>query len=165
MSTHPDGGHHGPNNFFTKYVFCTDHKVIGIQFTFVALLFVILGGLLALGVRYQVAWPNQNVPYAKLLPGKMTSRAPEANLALWKIGGTVEVKGDPEGESNTARLAGFPRGLAVTLPAGTVVRNEAGKVLTLEAPRPASVDQVQVIADYNYAGLCDPMKRNMYEYG
>ena len=49
---------------------------------FTALLFVILGGLLALGVRYQIAWPSQNVPYAKILPGKMTSKAPEANVAL-----------------------------------------------------------------------------------
>ena len=61
-----DHGHaHGPRSFWTKYIFCTDHKIIGLQFTFASLMFVILGGLLALAVRYQIAWPGQDVPDRK----------------------------------------------------------------------------------------------------
>jgi len=37
--------HHAPTSFWTKYVFSTDHKVIGLQFTFASLIFVIIGGL------------------------------------------------------------------------------------------------------------------------
>ncbi len=93
---------HGPTHFWSKYVFSTDHKVIGLQFLFTSLLFVILGGALALGVRYQIAWPQQDLPYAEILPGtgpdqgrhpdapKMTDIAAEANVALWKPGRRVE---------------------------------------------------------------------------
>ncbi len=161
MSTNHGSGHddqhHGPSNFITKYIFSTDHKVIGIQFTFAALLFVIMGGLLALGVRYQIAWPNQNVPYAKILPGKMTSKAPEANLALWKMGCEVEVKSDLDvngqklSGQDIATLTGFPKGLAVTLPAGTMVRGDTGQTRVLDNAIPAWVDPVMVMADYNYA--------------
>jgi cytochrome c oxidase subunit 1 len=95
MST-GDDGHHGPTNFWTKYVFSTDHKVIGTQFLFVAMLFVILGGGLALGVRYQLAWPQQDLAIAEILPGtgtdpgakgpKMTNVVPESNPAHWQLG-------------------------------------------------------------------------------
>jgi len=81
--------HHAPTSFWTKYVFSTDHKVIGLQFTFASLIFVIIGGLLALGVRYELAWPRQDVPHAEILPRGFTNDAPEANLGHWQVGGTV----------------------------------------------------------------------------
>ena len=46
----------------TKYVFSTDHKVIGIQFLFSGLIFFVIGGLLAMAVRWQLAWPWKPVP-------------------------------------------------------------------------------------------------------
>jgi cytochrome c oxidase subunit 1 len=49
---HPEMG------FIRKYIFSTDHKIIGIQFLFSTLLFLILGGLLAMGVRLQLGWPH-----------------------------------------------------------------------------------------------------------
>ena len=54
--------HAAPSNFLTRFVFATDHKVIGIQFLVSGLLFFILGGLLALAVRWQLAWPWSRVP-------------------------------------------------------------------------------------------------------
>src|SRR5262245_49659756 len=56
--THPpeEHGHH-ELGFFRKYVFSTDHKVIAVQFLFTALLMMILGGLLAMAIRWQLAWP------------------------------------------------------------------------------------------------------------
>jgi cytochrome c oxidase subunit 1 len=53
--------HHDPS-FLRKYIFSEDHKVIGIQFLFSGLLMLILGGLLALGVRIQLGWPHAQVP-------------------------------------------------------------------------------------------------------
>jgi len=96
MSTHHDDGHHSPpSNFLLKYVFSTDHKVIGIQFLLTSLLFVIIGGLLALGVRYHIAFPGQDQAYYMLLPGtgdnsdvdgpKMTAKVAEANTSSWQI--------------------------------------------------------------------------------
>jgi cytochrome c oxidase subunit 1 len=49
---------HPQLGFFRKYVFSTDHKIIGIQFLFSTLIFLVLGGLLALGVRLQLGWPH-----------------------------------------------------------------------------------------------------------
>ena len=38
MVTHESGGHHhSPTGFIRKYIFSVDHKVIGIQYYFLAL--------------------------------------------------------------------------------------------------------------------------------
>src|SRR5207248_2118201 len=63
--THDDAhdhahGHHHEIPFVSKYVFSTDHKVIGIQFLMIGLLFMVLGGLLAMLVRWQLAWPDNS---------------------------------------------------------------------------------------------------------
>src|SRR5580704_16795110 len=49
---------HVEMGFLRKYVFSTDHKIIGIQFLFSTLIFLVLGGLLALCVRLQLGWPH-----------------------------------------------------------------------------------------------------------
>jgi cytochrome c oxidase subunit 1 len=54
--------HPAPTHFLTRYVFSTDHKVIGIQFLFSGLIFMVIGGLLAMAVRWQLAWPWKPVP-------------------------------------------------------------------------------------------------------
>jgi cytochrome c oxidase subunit 1 len=55
-------GHH-ELGFLRKYLFSEDHKVIGIQFLISAILFFLVGGLLALGVRMQLGWPTGTIPY------------------------------------------------------------------------------------------------------
>jgi len=54
--------HHHHQSFLTKYIFSTDHKVIGIQFLFTIFVTLALGGLLALGVRWQLAYPWSELP-------------------------------------------------------------------------------------------------------
>jgi cytochrome c oxidase subunit 1 len=54
------GGHE--LSFLRTYVFSLDHKVIGIQFLFSTLLWFAVGGLLALAVRWQLAWPWTPIP-------------------------------------------------------------------------------------------------------
>jgi len=54
-------GHHEPN-FFFKYVFSTDHKQIGRQFLITTLIWLFVGGGLALIVRWQLGFPGENVP-------------------------------------------------------------------------------------------------------
>jgi cytochrome c oxidase subunit 1 len=48
---HAHAHEHPPLSFWRKYIFSTDHKVIGIQFLFTSLSFFTLGGLLALLLR------------------------------------------------------------------------------------------------------------------
>ncbi|HEX4073406.1 MAG TPA: cbb3-type cytochrome c oxidase subunit I [Planctomycetaceae bacterium] len=58
---HEHAAHH-ELSFARKYIFSTDHKVIGIQFLFTTLFMLMVGGALALGVRWQLAFPWSNMP-------------------------------------------------------------------------------------------------------
>jgi len=58
---HDDHAHahaHADPGFLKKYIFSMDHKIIGLQFLFVSLLFFVVGGLLAMLIRWQLAWPG-----------------------------------------------------------------------------------------------------------
>ena len=44
------------------YVFSSDHKMVARQFLFMGLFMMIIGGLLAMLIRYQLAWPETPVP-------------------------------------------------------------------------------------------------------
>src|ERR1700740_2028862 len=63
----PDEGSVG--KFIRTYVFSLDHKIIGIQFLFSTLLWFVVGGLLALAVRWQLAWPWSPIPIISHLVG------------------------------------------------------------------------------------------------
>jgi cytochrome c oxidase subunit 1 len=54
--------HPEPTDFFHKYIWSYDHKVIGKQYLWTAFMFLILGGTLAMLLRWQIAYPNQPVP-------------------------------------------------------------------------------------------------------
>jgi len=62
--SHPHGvaTHHPELSFLRKYVFSTDHKIIGIQFLFSSLIFLFIGGALAMLVRIQLGWPHAEIP-------------------------------------------------------------------------------------------------------
>ncbi len=61
---HGHGHGHHELSFIQKYVFSTDHKVIGIQFLITTMLMLMVGGALALGVRWQLARPWEYMPIA-----------------------------------------------------------------------------------------------------
>ena len=68
-ATHPGTADHhagAPRSFWTKYIFSQDYKIIGIQFLFVSFLFMILGGAMAMMIRWQLAYPDQPMPLGKL---------------------------------------------------------------------------------------------------
>ncbi len=62
-STDAHGHAHPELNFIQKYIFSEDHKIIGIQFLFTSIIFLGLGGILALLVRIQLAWPHAEIPF------------------------------------------------------------------------------------------------------
>ncbi|OGQ16921.1 MAG: cytochrome c oxidase subunit I [Deltaproteobacteria bacterium RBG_16_71_12] len=49
-------------SFFMKYLWSTDHKVIGFQYMITGLLMAIIGGYMAYGFRMQLAWPGEWIP-------------------------------------------------------------------------------------------------------
>src|ERR1043165_4724895 len=64
--THTAHAGHHELGFVRTYIFSTDHKMIARQFLFMGLFMMILGGLLALIVRWQLAWPETAVPGLKV---------------------------------------------------------------------------------------------------
>ena len=59
-ATHAHGAHaeHHELGFIRHYIFSTDHKMIGRQFLFMALFMMMIGGGLALMMRWELAWPE-----------------------------------------------------------------------------------------------------------
>ncbi len=66
-AAHGHDEHHEPG-FIGKYIFSTDHKMIGKQFLLLSLFMMIIGGVLALMVRWQLAYPEEPVPGLAWVP-------------------------------------------------------------------------------------------------
>jgi cytochrome c oxidase subunit I len=84
--------HHTP--FIRKYIFSEDHKVIGIQFLFMSLMFMIVGGLLALMVRWQLGFPDKAMPLGTLFPENLMPEGhmgPELYNMLFTMHGSVMI--------------------------------------------------------------------------
>ncbi|MEE1506797.1 MAG: cbb3-type cytochrome c oxidase subunit I [Candidatus Neomarinimicrobiota bacterium] len=58
-------------SIWTKYIFSQDHKVIGLQYAFTALFFMLFGFALMMIMRWQLAYPGKPIP---------------ANGFIWVIG-------------------------------------------------------------------------------
>jgi cytochrome c oxidase subunit 1 len=75
---------HAPQGFIRKYIFSLDHKVIGIQYFFLALTAVFVGMFLSLLMRIHLVWPGAVLP----LVGEIK---PETYLSLLTMHGTIMV--------------------------------------------------------------------------
>src|SRR5438270_11412680 len=53
---------HAPQGFIRKYIFSLDHKVIGIQYFFLALTAVFVGMFVSLLMRIHLVWPTAVLP-------------------------------------------------------------------------------------------------------
>ena len=68
--------HHEPG-FWRKYVFSTDHKIIGIQYGITGLLFLLFGFSLMMLMRWQLAYPGREFPWQWLSDLLGADRMPE----------------------------------------------------------------------------------------
>ena len=62
---------HHELGFIRTYVFSTDHKMIARQFLFMALFMMAIGGLMAMLMRWELAWPESQVPLMHWVPEPM----------------------------------------------------------------------------------------------
>ena len=76
-------------------MFSTDHKVIGLQYTLTSLAFLLIGFVLILIVRWQLAWPGEPVPLIGGLLGEVNAPQgrilPEFYNQLGAMHGTIMV--------------------------------------------------------------------------
>jgi cytochrome c oxidase subunit 1 len=89
MATHESGlpgvhEHAAPQGFIRKWVFSLDHKVIGLQYYFLALAAVFVGMFLSLLMRIHLIWPGAVLPFF----GEIQ---PATYLSLLTMHGTIMV--------------------------------------------------------------------------
>ncbi len=91
-AAHAHAGHH-EIGFVKKYIFSTDHKIIGIQFLITTLLMFLVGGALALGVRWQLAFPWREMPIVGrlLFSAEGGAISPEFYTMLFTMHATVMI--------------------------------------------------------------------------
>jgi cytochrome c oxidase subunit 1 len=87
--------HHHKDTFITKYIFSIDHKMIAKQYLITGILMGIIGVVISLLFRLQLAWPEQSFKIFSIVLGD--SYAPngvmlnDRYLALVTIHGTIMV--------------------------------------------------------------------------
>lgn len=60
--------YHTDEGFIRTYLFSTDHKMIGRQFMFMSLIMLVFGGLMAMMMRWELAWPESVIPFTSWIP-------------------------------------------------------------------------------------------------
>ncbi len=87
--------HHEELSFWRKYVFATDHKVIGIQYAITSLSFLFFGFCLMMLMRWQLAYPDQAIPLIGSLLGESRTSGgamlPDFYNQLGAMHGTIMV--------------------------------------------------------------------------
>jgi len=86
--------HHEELGFWRTYVFSTDHKMIGRQFFFLGILMLVVGGVLAMLMRWQLAWPETPVPGLSWVPEPYLYEGiipPETYNALFTMHATIMI--------------------------------------------------------------------------
>ncbi len=77
--------------FIRKYIFSMDHKIIGIQFLFMSLMFMIVGGFLAMIVRWQLGFPDKEIPLANILPESLNPADPAHYNAVFTMHASIMI--------------------------------------------------------------------------
>ena len=86
--------HHHKENFFTKYIFTMDHKMIGNQFLITGMIMGIVCVMMSMLFSLELAYPEQSFPILEFFLGKWAPDGvmdPNMYLALVTIHGTIMV--------------------------------------------------------------------------
>lgn len=85
--------HEAPKTFLSKYVFSFDHKVIGKQFLWYGIAFLGIGGMMALMIRWTLAFPGEAFPLLGqfLFPETNGVVPPDTYAMLFTMHGTIMI--------------------------------------------------------------------------
>jgi cytochrome c oxidase subunit 1 len=85
--------HDAPTTFLSKYVFSFDHKVIAKQFLWYGIAFLGIGGMMALLIRWTLAFPGEPFPVIGhiLFPGNGGVVPPDTYAMLFTLHGTIMI--------------------------------------------------------------------------
>ncbi|MBI2822445.1 MAG: cbb3-type cytochrome c oxidase subunit I [Acidobacteria bacterium] len=85
---------HEHQSFVRRYIFSTDHKIIGIQYLLTGMVMALVGGALAMLIRLQLSWPGEKwTLLGALFPTGMQEGVmkPEFYLSMVTMHGTIMV--------------------------------------------------------------------------
>lgn len=85
--------HDEPKTFVSKYLISYDHKVIGKQFLWYGIFFLMVGGLMALLIRWTLAFPGVPMPIIGplLFPHSAGVVPPDTYAMLFTMHGTIMI--------------------------------------------------------------------------
>lgn len=85
--------HDAPTTFLSKYVFSFDHKVIAKQFLWYGIAFLGIGGMMALLIRWTLAFPGEAFPILGPLLFPQTNGVvpPDTYAMLFTLHGTIMI--------------------------------------------------------------------------
>jgi cytochrome c oxidase subunit I len=85
--------HDEPKTFISKYIFSFDHKVIGKQFLWYGIFWLMVGGLMALMIRWTLAYPGVPFPLVGKLMFPHTGGVvpPDTYAMLFTMHGTIMI--------------------------------------------------------------------------
>ena len=85
--------HDEPKTFASKYLFSYDHKVIGKQFLWYGIFFLLIGGLMAMLIRWTLAYPGVPFPLLGnlLFPHSGGVVPPDTYAMLFTMHGTIMI--------------------------------------------------------------------------
>ena len=109
-----------PPGFWRTYIFSLDHKMIGKQFLFLSGVMLVCGGLLAMLIRWELAWPESPLPLIGASQQFIDSGEPQTAMdKTWQ-----EWLAQDEAEQNW---------LARTMPTGAVTPAFYNSLFTMHA--------------------------------
>ena len=85
--------HPEPESFVARYIFSKDHKVIAKQFLWYGLFFLVVGGTMAMMIRWQIAYPGTPFPVLGQLlwPESGGVMPPQAYASFFTMHGTLMI--------------------------------------------------------------------------
>lgn len=85
--------HPKPTSFISKYIFSFDHKVIGKQFLWFGIFFLGVGGIMAMLIRWTLAYPGEAFPIIghMLFPHTNGVVPPDTYAMLFTLHGTIMI--------------------------------------------------------------------------
>ena len=85
------GEHHEELSFWRKYIFATDHKMIGVQYAITGGFFLFFGFGLMMLMRWSLAYPDQPLPIFGFLIGNNGIMSPDTYNTFGAMHGTIMV--------------------------------------------------------------------------
>ncbi|HLU88534.1 MAG TPA: cbb3-type cytochrome c oxidase subunit I [Cyclobacteriaceae bacterium] len=93
--THEGHDHEHSDNFITKYIFSTDHKMISKQYLVTGMFWAVIGGGLSILFRLQLGFPDMDMSFLRPILGGWINEAGQLDsnfyLALVTMHGTIMV--------------------------------------------------------------------------